>query len=82
MKIIILNLNRETKVEQLEALFKKYGTVESCNLVMDDETGDSKGFGFVEMSDEAEANAAIAGLHGTKVDNKKIRVKVSNNVKS
>jgi RNA recognition motif-containing protein len=80
MKIIILNLNRETPVEQLAALFKKHGTVESCNLVMDKEKGKSKGFGFVEMSVDAEANAAITALHGMRLDNQKIRVKVSNNV--
>lgn len=77
MKIIILNLNRNTKEGQLNKMFNKYGTVESCNLVIDKEKGTSKGFGFVEMPNEDEANAAIIGIHGTKLDNQKIRVKAS-----
>lgn len=80
MKIIVLNLNKNTKVEQLEYLFKRFGAVESCNLVLDKEKGTSKGFGFVVMPDDTEANAAIAGLNGTKLYGHKIRVKVSDSV--
>lgn len=77
MKIIVLNLTRETTKETVERLFKKHGKVDSCQLVMDEETGNSKGFGFIEMPDEKEAAAAIASLHGIKLDNHKIRVKIS-----
>lgn len=77
MKIIILNLSRNTTQEQLSALFEIYGKVASCNLVMNQDKGTSKGFGFVEMADENEANIAIKTLHGKVVDGNKIRVKIS-----
>ena len=78
MKIITLNLPRTLKVNELEKIFNAYGDVESCNIVTDDETGKSKGFGFIEMPVEREAEKAIEKLHGTKVLNEKIRVKRSN----
>lgn len=80
MKIIILNLPRNTTKDELAELFKVYGTVESCELVMNKDKGTSKGFGFVEMQD-AEAAAAIKNLHGKKIGENKIRVKVSDNTK-
>ena len=78
MKIITLNLPRALTVNELEKMFNAYGDVESCNIVTDDETGKSKGFGFIEMPVEREAEKAIEKLHGTKVLNEKIRVKRSN----
>ena len=78
MKIIVLNLPRTTTKEELTALFTAHGTVDSCNLVEDKETGASKGFGFVEMANTTEAATAIGALHGTQIGKKKIRVKVSN----
>jgi RNA recognition motif-containing protein len=78
MKIITLNLPRELTVSELEEMFIAYGDVKSCNIVTDDETGKSKGFGFVEMPVEREAEKAIEKLHGTKVLKEKIRVKRSN----
>ena len=48
MKIITLNLPRTLTVNELEKMFNAYGNVESCNIVTDDETGKSKGFGFIE----------------------------------
>ena len=78
MKIITLNLPRTLTVNELEKMFNAYGDVESCNIVTDDETGKSKGFGFIEMPEEREAEKAIEKLHGTKVLNEKIRVKRSN----
>ena len=78
MKIITLNLPRTLTVNELEKMFNAYGNVESCNIVTDDETGKSKGFGFIEMPVEREAEKAIEKLHGTKVLNEKIRVKRSN----
>ena len=77
MNIIILNLSRETTKKDLIALFKEHGTVESCDLVMDKQTGKSKGFGFIKMSSDSESDAAIKSLHGKNVDGNKIRVKVS-----
>ncbi len=77
MKIIALNLPREKTQEEITELFSKFGQVASCDLVMDTAKNISKGFGFIEMPDEAEATAAITGLHGKKIGGNKIRVKIS-----
>ena len=78
MKLIALNLPRDFDEQNLEDLFKVHGTVTACNLVLDDKSGASKGFGFVEMELEEEAMVAIEKLHGTKVNKNKIRVKPAN----
>lgn len=78
MNITILNLSRSTTKFYLAKLFKTYGAVESCDIVMDQKTGESKGFGFVKMLNEDEAIAAIKDLHGKKFDGNIIRVKVAN----
>ena len=75
MKLIILNLARSTTKKQLKKLFEEYGSVESCDLVLDKSTGKSKGFGFVEMPKPEEAELAIKNLNNKNVANKKIRVK-------
>jgi RNA recognition motif-containing protein len=75
MKLIALNLPRDFGEQNLEELFKVHGNVTACNLVLDDKSGASKGFGFVEMELEEEAMVAIEKLHGTKVNKNKIRVK-------
>ncbi len=75
MKILIRNLARSTSEETLLTLFSEFGAVQSCNLVMDKETGASKGFGFVEMPKAGEAKVAIAALNGSELDNAKLRVK-------
>ena len=77
MKIIALNLPRDLSEDEIVELFKAHGSVDSCDLVMDANTGISKGFGFVEMPADEEAEAAIAALHGTKINKSKIRVKPS-----
>ncbi len=75
MKLLVLNLTRSIKENEIKALFEKYGTVESCDLVLDKSTRKSKGFAFVEMPVEDEANVAIKELHGKKVVNHSIKVK-------
>jgi len=75
MKLIILNLDRTTTEQELKILFEKYGTVQSCDLVLDKSTGGSKGFGFVEMPQPEEAKSAIKCLNNKKVAHNKIRVK-------
>jgi RNA recognition motif-containing protein len=75
MKIMVRNLSRETTEAELLALFKKYGDVQYCKLVMDKETGKSKGFGFVEIPRAGEAKAAIKGLNARDIGGSKIRVK-------
>ena len=75
MKLLVRNLARTTTQADILALFEAHGTVEYCTLVMDAETGQSKGFGFVEMPEDTEANSAIEALNGQKIDQSKIRVK-------
>lgn len=77
MNITILNLPRTTTEKELTKLFTPYGTVQSCDIVMDKQSGLSKGFGFIKMLNDEEGHAAIKGLHGTNVGINKIRVKVS-----
>ena len=75
MKLIALNLPRNLSENDLAKLFKAHGNIKACDLVIDDKTGTSKGFGFVEMALEHEALIAIKALHGSKVNEKIIRVK-------
>lgn len=75
MKILVRNLARNTTEEELRALFAKFGTLQSCSLVLDKETGESKGFAFVEMPKVGEAKVAIKSLNGLELDDSKIRVK-------
>ena len=78
MKLIVLNLPRNFGEQDLEKLFIVHGNVTACTLIFDDKSGVSKGFGFVEMELKEEAMVAIEKLHGTKVNNNKIRVKPAN----
>ena len=75
MKLLIRNLARTTTEEELHAMFETYGTVQSCTLVVEKGTNNSKGFGFVEMPRQGEAKAAIKNLNYTDVAGNKIRVK-------
>lgn len=75
MKILVRNLSRETTEAELLALFKEYGDVQYCKLVMDRATGKSKGFGFAEMPRAGEAKVAIKELNTRDVGGNKIRVK-------
>lgn len=75
MKLLVRNLSRNTTEQEIRALFEKYGAVQSCTLVMDKETGHSKGFGFAEMPKPGDAKAAMKMLNGTRVTGNKIRVK-------
>ena len=77
MKLLVRNLARQTTEQDMRALFSAHGKVELCTLVLDQETGLSKGFGFVIMPDEAEAIAALEALNMTSVAKSKIRVKVA-----
>lgn len=75
MKILIRNLDRKTTEDELRELFGTYGEVESCNLVMDAITKESKGFGFVEMIDPKNAKYAIKKLNNQTIGSNRIRVK-------
>ena len=77
MKLIALNLPRNFDEQDLADLFKQFGNIRSCDLVLNTETGKSKGFGFVEMALDHEGDIAIKELHGSKVGKNKIRVKAA-----
>ena len=64
-KLYVGNLGYGLGNRDLEGLFAQYGTVSSANVITDRDTGQSKGFGFVEMGTDQEAEAAIAALNGT-----------------
>ena len=73
MKLYIGNLSFDTTEQQLESMFAEHGPVQSTVLVMDRDTGRPRGFGFVEMSDEA-GQAAIGALNGKSVDGRDLNV--------
>ena len=75
MKLIALNLPRDLSEQNIAELFKAYGNIKACNLVLNEDSGKSKGFAFVEMALEHEGEIAIKELHGSKVGKNKIRVK-------
>ena len=75
MKLIARNLDRSTTEEELSELFQEYGVVQSCSLVIDQVTGVSKGFGFVEMPKVGDAKAAMKSLNNKLIGNNRIRVK-------
>ena len=78
MKILVRSLERTVTEEELLKLFQEYGTVESCNLVLDAATGKSKGFAFVEMSTSEEAAHSIDKLNGAQFDGRAINVSEAN----
>lgn len=63
-KLYVGNLSYNVSNDELNAMLSEFGSVQSAEVIMDRETGRSKGFGFVEMSSDAEANAAIEALNG------------------
>ena len=63
-KLYVGNLSYDMSSSELEKLFSPHGTIESAQVIEDRSTGQSKGFGFVEMSSDAEAQAAISALDG------------------
>lgn len=82
MKLLIRNLARSTTEAEVLTLFEAHGTVQSCNLVLDQATGKSKGFAFVEMPKQGDAKAAMKSLNGKNVAGSTIRVKKSEAKKS
>ncbi|MFC3022251.1 RNA recognition motif domain-containing protein [Vibrio zhugei] len=77
MKLLVRNLARTLSEHDVRVLFSEYGDVTHCNLVLDAETGQSKGFGFVEMPDIDDAQRAMNALNMSTVQKSKIRVKAA-----
>ena len=74
MNIYVGNLSFDESESSLEAAFSAHGEVTSARIITDRETGRSRGFGFVEMSDQTQAQAAIAALNGTNVNGRELTV--------
>ena len=74
MRLYVGNLAFSTTNDELKAAFEQFGAVESATVIMDRETGRSKGFGFVDMANDEEAKAAIEGLDGKPLGGRNIRV--------
>jgi RNA recognition motif-containing protein len=77
MNIYVGNLSYKVRENDLKAVMEEYGQVDSCKVITDRETGRSKGFAFVEMSDDAAGNKAIAELNGAEYDGRAMVVKVA-----
>jgi len=74
MNIYISNLSFNIQDKELSGFFTEYGEVSSAKVIMDKVTSRSRGFGFVEMSDDEASKKAIAGLDGTTIDGRTIKV--------
>ena len=72
--IFVGNLSFGTTENTVRSMFESYGAVDRVNIVTDRETGQARGFAFVEMSSDAEGNAAINGLNGKDVDGRTLNV--------
>ena len=75
MNIFVAKLNFSTDSAALREAFEQFGEVESANVITDRETGRSKGYGFVEMTDEAEGAAAIEALDNSEIDGNVVVIK-------
>jgi RNA recognition motif-containing protein len=73
-KLYVGNLTYGVTDADLEQMFAAHGTVQSAQVIMDRDTGRSKGFGFVEMGSDQEAQAAIAAMNGKEVDGRSLTV--------
>jgi RNA recognition motif-containing protein len=75
--IYVGNLPFSATADEVRDLFSAYGTVESVNLITDRDTGQLRGFGFVEMSNAEETSAAIEGLNGVELHERPLTVNVA-----
>jgi cold-inducible RNA-binding protein len=73
-RLYVGNLSVTTTNDQLQSLFTPLGKVDSAKVIMDHDTGVSKGFGFVEMSEDQDAETAIQALNGKEHDGRKLKV--------
>ena len=73
-KLYVGNLSYNVGASELQTMFEAFGTVESAQVIADRDTGRSKGFGFVEMGSDQEAQAAIAALNGKEVEGRALTV--------
>jgi RNA recognition motif-containing protein len=74
-KLFVGNLSEETTTKDLKTLFSAVGTVLRARIAMDSETGERKGFGYVEMETQQEANAAIQRINGERLNDRVLKVR-------
>ena len=74
MNIFIGNLSHQTQVDSLRQKFESHGQVATANIIKDKLSGESKGFGFIEMPNKTEADAAILNLNGKDLDGRSLTV--------
>jgi len=77
MNIYVGNLSFQLSEDDLNSAFGEYGQVDSTKIITDRETGRSKGFGFIEMPNQEEAEKAIEGLNGKELDGRAVKVNES-----
>jgi RNA recognition motif-containing protein len=77
MNMYVSNLSFHTADDDLRALFEQYGKVSSAKVITDRATGESRGFGFVEMGSDEEANKAMKGLNNQQVEGRAMAVSVA-----
>lgn len=77
MNIYCGNLNWQTTETDLQTAFEEYGQVSSVTIIKDRYTGQSRGFGFVEMPNDSEGQAAIDGLNGKELDGRTLRIDIA-----
>lgn len=82
MNMYVSNLGFHTSNDDLRKLFEAFGPVSSVKVIMDRETGQSRGFGFVEMNSETEANQAMEKLNGKDMEGRRISVSIAREKKS
>ena len=77
MNIYIGNLNYTIDEDKLRSVFEQYGEVSSAKVITDKETGNSKGFGFVEMPDDEQGKKAIQHLNSQEIDGRHVKVNIA-----
>ncbi|NOT50599.1 MAG: RNA-binding protein [Chitinophagaceae bacterium] len=77
MNMYVSNLSFHTSEDDLRKMFEQFGAVSSAKVIMDRETGRSRGFGFVEMGADSDGEAAIKGLNGKDIDGRAMSVSVA-----
>lgn len=76
-KLFIVGFPKDMEEIELVELFSSYGTVNTVTIVTDKESGESKGYGFITMTDQADADRAIAAMDGAEIDDRKISVRIA-----
>ena len=81
-KLFIVGFPKDMKEIELVELFSSYGTVNTVTIVTDKDSGNSKGYGFITMTDDLGAERAISAMDGTEIDNRKISVRKAEDKRS